>query len=291
MTEGGGAGGDDKRKLFSVVLASGRLGVDRAKRDGLFNAHTSTATMIDKTYQPGELSGARASVGGAQAVRAGRPIAPAESYASLPAAECDGSMIGEALNNTLLILLCRSSAFATTCCVSPAPTMPDRHPYLVGGGICWSARSRPARNGAKKILARVWHGRSNPPTSSSSAQAAAPSATVAPALPMGRAVARGDQGFRSFTERSLIYKDKRLVNWDPELPRISDPSAQSRSGASLVYPLPLEARASIPTIPKNSTRDHARENRFLRHGPPCIRKRSLQTSRHSQRIHRWSAKD
>ena len=130
--------------------------------------------------------------------------------------------MGHALNNTLQDILAASSACAAaTCCGSRAPTMPASPPRWWSSASSWSARSpTAARSAARSSSRRCGPGRRSraAPSSTSSSGSAPPATGRASASPWTKGSrAPCCKVFVELYRAGLIYKDKRLVNWDPKL--------------------------------------------------------------------------
>ena len=183
--------------------------------------------MIEKNYQPSEIE---RRVWAAWERRAGvsrRPAGPrprpspiaSSSRRPTSPAPCTWGM-----RSTIRCRTCcagSSACAAATCCGSPEPITPASPPRWWSSASSWSARSPPAAPwAARNSSSGCGSGRPSPAASSStSSSGSAPPATGrASASPWTRA-SRGPSSrcSSSSTMTGLIYKDKRLVNWDPKL--------------------------------------------------------------------------
>ena len=218
--------------------------------------------MMDKTFDPAAVEARiSAALGGGRAFRAGRPDRPdAEPYCIvIPPPNVTGSLhMGHALNNTLQDILCRfermrgkdvlwqpgtDHAGIATQMVVERQLMERQQPT----GARWAARRSWSRSG---------RGRQSPaaPSSASSSASAPPATGRASASPWTRACrAPCSKVFVDLHEQGLIYKDKRLVNWDPKFQTaISDLEVQQVEVKGHLwhfgYPLDGRARTSFITV-------------------------------------------
>ena len=182
--------------------------------------------MIEKTYQPSELEGRiYAAWEDAQAFRAGRPDrAKAEPYCIvIPPPNVTGSLhMGHALNNTLQDVLCRFERMRGRDVLW--------QPGMDHAGIATQMvverqlmeRQEPGRRdmGREKFLERVWAWKAE-----SGGTIIRQLKRLGASCDWSRERFTMDEGLsravlRVFVELyrdGLIYKDKRLVNWDPKL--------------------------------------------------------------------------
>ena len=218
-----------ERFPWHAVDSAGGGGLCTAPPDSEANRQCKSAsksTMIDKTYQPSEVEGRiYAEWEQAGAFRAGRPERAARQPYSIviPPPNVTGSLhMGHALNNTLQDILAASSACAAGRAVA-ARHRPRRHRDADGGraAVDGAAGARPPRHGPREIpgaglgleggIRRHHH-------SASSSGSARPATGRASASPWTRACrAPCIKVFVALYNEGLIYKDKRLVNWDPKL--------------------------------------------------------------------------
>ena len=162
-------------------------------------------------------------------------------------------------------------------------------------------RQEPGRRdmGREKFLERVWavEGRDRRHHHQPAEAARRLLRLVARALHHGRgAVARrASRCSSSSTAQGLIYKDKRLVNWDPKLlTAISDLEVEQVEVKGHLWHLryPLEGITFDPDDPRlHRRRDHAAGDHAGRHrGRGASGRRALQASdRQARRSCRWSA--
>src|ERR1700689_4798491 len=171
--------------------------------------------MIEKTYQPGEVeSRIYAAWEAAGAFRAGRPErAKAEPYCIvIPPPNVTGSLhMGHALNNTLQDILCRFER-------------------MRGNDVLWQAgterqsmeRQQPGSRemGREAFIKRVWEWKAE-----SGGAIIGQLKRLGASCDWSRERFTMDEGlsravlkvFVALYREGLIYKDKRLVNWDPKL--------------------------------------------------------------------------
>ena len=183
--------------------------------------------MIDKTYQPSEVEGRiYRTWEQAGAFRAGRPErAGAKPYSIvIPPPNVTGSLhMGHALNNTLQDILCRFERMRGKDVLWQPGTdhAGIATQMVVERQLMERQETEPPRDGPRGFpQARLGvEGRESAAPSSTSSSGLARRAT-------GRASAsRWTRGCRApflkflwnFIAKGLIYKDKRLVNWDPKL--------------------------------------------------------------------------
>ncbi len=182
--------------------------------------------MIEKNYQPADIEGRmNAAWEAAGAFKAGRAERrDAEPFTIvIPPPNVTGSLhMGHALNNTLQDILCGSSACAgATCFGSPAPIMPaSRHKWWSRRQL--AERKEPGRRdmGRTKFLERVWAWKAE-----SGGVIVNQLKRLGASCDWSRERFTMDEGlsravvkvFVELHRDGLIYKDKRLVNWDPKL--------------------------------------------------------------------------
>ncbi|KAB2872910.1 MAG: class I tRNA ligase family protein, partial [Pseudorhodoplanes sp.] len=182
--------------------------------------------MIDKTYQPGEVEGRISSAWeAAQAFRAGRPDrAKAEPYCIvIPPPNVTGSLhMGHALNNTLQDILCRFERMRGRDVLWQPGT---DHAGIATQMVVerqLMERQQPGRRemGREKFLARVWEWKAE-----SGGTIVNQLKRLGASCDWSRERFTMDEGlskavlkvFVDLYRAGLIYKDKRLVNWDPKL--------------------------------------------------------------------------
>ena len=254
--------------------------------------------MIDKTYQPAAVEGRiYASLGGGGRVPR-RPAGAARRQALLhrhPAAERHrlAAYGPRAQQHAAGHARAASSACAAaTCCGSPAPTMPASPPRWWSSASSWSARSRTgARIGREKFLERVWAWKAE-----SGGTIVNQLKRLGASCDWSRERFTMDEGlsravlkvFVELYREGLIYKDKRLVNWDPKLQTaISDLEVQQVEvkGQSVALPLSDRRRAFDPAIlDLHHGRDHAARDDAGRHrGRGASGRRALPASRRQER--------
>ena len=231
--------------------------------------------MIEKTYQPSEIERrVWAAWEEAQAFRAGRAGAGrAKPYCIvIPPPNVTGSLhMGHALNNTLQDILCRFERMRGKRRAVAAGHGPRRHRHADGG--------RAPADGAPEPTAAIWAAKS----SSSGCGSGRRESGGVIVNQLKRLGASCDWSRERFTmdeglsravlkvfvelyKEGLIYKDKRLVNWDPKLlTAISDLEVDSRS----------RSRAISGTSAIRSTRRSAIRNSSW--SPPRGRKRCWAT--------------
>lgn len=182
--------------------------------------------MIDKTYQPSEVEGRIAQAWEqAQAFKAGRPErAGAETYAIvIPPPNVTGSLhMGHALNNTLQDVLCRFERMRGKDVLWQPGT---DHAGIATQMVVerqMMERQEPSRRdiGRDKFLEKVWAWKAESGGTivnqlkrlGASCDWSRERFTMDPGL--SKAVTKV---FVQLYNEGLIYKDKRLVNWDPKL--------------------------------------------------------------------------
>ncbi|HWK96157.1 MAG TPA: valine--tRNA ligase [Pseudolabrys sp.] len=182
--------------------------------------------MIDKTYQPSEVEGRIAQAWEqAQAFKAGRPErAGAETYAIvIPPPNVTGSLhMGHALNNTLQDVLCRFERMRGKDVLWQPGT---DHAGIATQMVVerqMMERQEPSRRdiGRDKFLEKVWAWKAE-----SGGTIVNQLKRLGASCDWSRERFTMDEGlskavtkvFVQLYNEGLIYKDKRLVNWDPKL--------------------------------------------------------------------------
>src|ERR1700721_1228045 len=218
--------------------------------------------MIEKSYQPGAVEGRiYAAWEAAGAFRAGRPERASASpfCIVIPPPNVTGSLhMGHALNNTLQDILCRFERMRGRDVLW--------QPGTDHAGIATQAvverqlmeRQEPGRRemGRARFLERVWQWK---------AESGGIIVNQLKRLRASRRWARGslsmDEGlaravvkvFVELHRQGLIYKDKRVVNWDPKLlTAISDLEVQQTEVKGSLWYLryPIEGQTFNPDDPK-----------------------------------------
>jgi valyl-tRNA synthetase len=211
-----------------IPLAHTRVCVDTARRAGLCTAPNANIdmTMIDKTYQPAEVESriyAAWEQGGA--FRAGLPERrDARPYCVvIPPPNVTGSLhMGHALNNTLQDVLCRFERMRGRDVLWQPGT---DHAGIATQMVVerqLMERQEPSRRalGRQKFLERVWAWKAE-----SGGTIIRQLKRLGASCDWSRERFTMDEGlsravlkvFVELFRAGLIYKDKRLVNWDPEL--------------------------------------------------------------------------
>jgi len=182
--------------------------------------------MIDKTYQPGDVEGRISQTWeAAQAFRAGRPDrAKADPYCIvIPPPNVTGSLhMGHALNNTLQDILCRFERMRGRDVLWQPGT---DHAGIATQMVVerqLMERQQPGRRdmGREKFLERVWEWKAE-----SGDIITNQLKRLGASCDWSRERFTMDEGlskavlkvFVQLYRDKLIYKDKRLVNWDPKL--------------------------------------------------------------------------
>src|SRR5271169_126646 len=200
--------------------------VDTRWRGGLSSApkRISKTTMIDKTYQPSEVEGRiYKSWEAAGAFKAGRPErAGAKPYSIvIPPPNVTGSLhMGHALNNTLQDILCRFERMRGRDVLWQPGT---DHAGIATQMVVerqLMERQQPGRRemGRAKFLERVWQWKAE-----SGGVIVNQLKRLGASCDWSRERFTMDEGlsravvkvFVELHRDGLIYKDKRLVNWDP----------------------------------------------------------------------------
>ena len=207
--------------------AHSAAGVDRAERAGfLARIRRNKATMIDKTYQPSAVEGRiYASWEEAGAFRCGRPErSNASPYCIvIPPPNVTGSLhMGHALNNTLQDVLARFERMRGRDVLWQPGT---DHAGIATQMVVerqLMERQEPGRRalGREKFLEKVWAWKAE-----SGGTITTQLKRLGASCDWSRERFTMDEGlsravlkvFVELYRAGLIYKDKRLVNWDPKL--------------------------------------------------------------------------
>ena len=218
-------------------------------------------TMIDKTYQPGDVEGRISQTWeAAEAFRAGRPDrAKADPYCIvIPPPNVTGSLhMGHALNNTLQDILCRFERMRGRDVLWQPGT---DHAGIATQMVVerqLMERQLPGRRemGRDKFLERVWEWKAE-----SGGIIINQLKRLGASCDWSRERFTMDEGlskavlkvFVQLYRDKLIYKDKRLVNWDPKLlTAISDLEVQQVEVKGHLWHLryPLEGKTFNPDDP------------------------------------------
>src|SRR5437016_4261669 len=257
-------------KLASASAAMARIvrewdgagagdGVDSIGGGGLCTAPPDSSTMIDKTYQPNEVEGRiYAAWEDAQAIRAGRPErAQATPYSIvIPPPNVTGSLhMGHALNNTLQDILARFERMRGKDVLWQPGT---DHAGIATQMVVerqLMERQEPGRRdmGRAGFLERVWQWKAE-----SGGVIINQLKRLGASCDWSRERFTMDEGlsravvkvFVELHRDGLIYKDKRLGNWDPELLTvISDLEVQQIEVKGHLWHIryPLEGTAFDPS--------------------------------------------
>ncbi len=217
--------------------------------------------MIDKTYQPGDVEGRISQTWeAAQAFRAGRPDrAKADPYCIvIPPPNVTGSLhMGHALNNTLQDILCRFERMRGRDVLWQPGT---DHAGIATQMVVerqLMERQLPSRRdmGREKFLERVWEWKAE-----SGGIIINQLKRLGASCDWSRERFTMDEGlskavlkvFVQLYRDKLIYKDKRLVNWDPKLlTAISDLEVQQVEVKGHLWHLryPIEGKTFNPEDP------------------------------------------
>ena len=217
--------------------------------------------MIDKTYQPGEVEGRISQAWEkAEAFRAGRPDrAKADPYCIvIPPPNVTGSLhMGHALNNTLQDILCRFERMRGRDVLWQPGT---DHAGIATQMVVerqLMERQQPGRRdmGREKFLERVWEWKTE-----SGGIIINQLKRLGASCDWSRERFTMDEGlskavlkvFVQLYRDKLIYKDKRLVNWDPKLlTAISDLEVQQVEVKGHLWHLryPIEGKTFNPEDP------------------------------------------
>jgi valyl-tRNA synthetase len=202
--------------------------VDSGGLDGLSTARTisSKTAMIDKTYQPSEVEGRiYRTWEQAGAFRAGQPgRAGAEPYSIvIPPPNVTGSLhMGHALNNTLQDILCRFERMRGKDVLwQPGTDHAGIATQMVVERQLMERQEKSRREmGREAFLKRVWEWKAE-----SGGTIVNQLKRLGASCDWSRERFTMDEGlsravlkvFVELYRAGLIYKDKRLVNWDPKL--------------------------------------------------------------------------
>ena len=217
--------------------------------------------MIDKTYQPGDVEGRISTAWeSAQAFRAGRPdrAAAAPYCIVIPPPNVTGSLhMGHALNNTLQDILCRFERMRGRDVLWQPGT---DHAGIATQMVVerqLTERQQPGRRemGREKFLQRVWAWKAE-----SGGTIVNQLKRLGASCDWSRERFTMDEGlsravlkvFVDLYRAGLIYKDKRLVNWDPKLlTAISDLEVMQVEVKGHLWHLryPLEGKTFNPQDP------------------------------------------
>ena len=231
--------------------------VDRADGAGLLGAANdpNEKTMIDKTYQPGDVEGRISQAWeAAQAFRAGRPDrAKADPYCIvIPPPNVTGSLhMGHALNNTLQDILCRFERMRGRDVLWQPGT---DHAGIATQMVVerqLMERQQPGRRdmGREKFLERVWEWKAE-----SGGIIINQLKRLGASCDWSRERFTMDEGlskavlkvFVQLYRDKLIYKDKRLVNWDPKLlTAISDLEVQQVEVKGHLWHFAIRSKARL----------------------------------------------
>src|SRR5262244_1287728 len=210
---------------FRCCVRSG-VGVDRAQRRGLFTAKSLDRDMIDKTNQPSAVEGRiYATWEEAGAFRAGRPERrDAKPYCIvIPPPNVTGSLhMGHALNNTLQDVLVRFERMRGRDVLWQPGT---DHAGIATQMVVerqLMERQEPGRRalGREKFLEKVWAWKveSGGAITQQLKRLGASCDWSRERFTMDEGLSRAVRKvFVELYRAGLIYKDKRLVNWDPKL--------------------------------------------------------------------------
>ena len=219
--------------------------------------------MIDKTYQPSEVEGRISKAWEeAGAFRAGRPArASAETYSIvIPPPNVTGSLhMGHALNNTLQDVLCRFERMRGKDVLWQPGT---DHAGIATQMVVerqLMERQQPSRRemGREKFLERVWAWKEE-----SGGTIINQLKRLGASCDWSRERFTMDEGlskavlkvFVALYREGLIYKDKRLVNWDPKLlTAISDLEVMPVETKGSLWHLryPIEGKTFNPEDPSS----------------------------------------
>src|SRR5438128_9185494 len=201
-------------------------GVDRAQRRGLFTAKSPDRDMIDKTYQPSAVEGRIYDKWEeAGAFRAGRPERrDKKPYCIvIPPPNVTGSLhMGHALNNTLQDVLARFERMRGRDVLWQPGT---DHAGIATQMVVerqLMERQEPGRRalGREKFLQKVWawKAESGGAITQQLKRLGASCDWSRERFTMDEGLSRAVRKvFVELYRAGLIYKDKRLVNWDPKL--------------------------------------------------------------------------
>src|SRR3989454_2183181 len=236
-------------------------GVDRAQRRGLFTAKSPDRDMIDKTYQPSAVEGRiYAKWEEAGAFRGNRPERrDARPYCIvIPPPNVTGSLhMGHALNNTLQDVLVRFERMRGRDVLWQPGT---DHAGIATQMVVerqLMERQEPGRRalGRERFLEKVWAWKAE-----SGGTITQQLKRLGASCDWSRERFTMDEGlskavlkvFVELYRQDLIYKDKRLVNWDPKLlTAISDLEGQQVEVKGSLWYLryPIEGKTFNPDDP------------------------------------------
>src|SRR6516162_9220582 len=236
-------------------------GVDRAQRRGLFTAKSPDRNMIDKTYQPSAVEGRiYAKWEEAGAFRAGRPERrDAKPYCIvIPPPNVTGSLhMGHALNNTLQDVLVRFERMRGRDVLWQPGTdhAGIATQMMVERQLMEHQEPNRRALGRDEFVRRVWRWKVE-----SGGHIVNQLKRLGASCDWSRERFTMDEGlsravrkvFVDLYRAGLIYKDKRLVNWDPKLlTAISDLEVEQVEVKGHLWHLryPLEDRAFDPDDP------------------------------------------
>ena len=260
--------------------------------------------MIDKTYQPTEVEGRiYADMGAGGRV----PRRPARARAArspirivIPPPNVTGSLhMGHALNNTLQDILCavRADARASDVLWQPGTDHAGIATQMVVERQLME-RQEPGRRdiGREKFLEQVWAWKAE-----SGGTIINQLKRLGASCDWSRERFTMDEGlsravlkvFVELYNDGLIYKDKRLVNWDPKLlDRDLRPrgAAGRGEGPPLAHPLSADRRHPDDARLHRRRDDAARDDAGRHRGRGASRRRALQAPDRQERAScRWSA--
>ena len=221
--------------------------------------------MIEKNYQPADIEGRMSRIWEESgAFKAGRPERrDARPFTIvIPPPNVTGSLhMGHALNNTLQDILCRFERMRGRDVLWQPGT---DHAGIATQMVVerqLMERQQPARRdlGRAKFLERVWQWKAE-----SGGVIINQLKRLGASCDWSRERFTMDEGlsravikvFVELHREGLIYKDKRLVNWDPKLlTAISDLEVQQVEvkGTCGICAIRWKARPSIPTMPRHSS--------------------------------------
>ena len=244
--------------------------------------------MIDKTYQPSEVEGRiYRTWEAAGAFKAGRPErAGAQPYSIvIPPPNVTGSLhMGHALNNTLQDILCRFERMRGRDVLWQPGT---DHAGIATQMVVerqLMERQQPGRRemGREAFLKRVWEWKAE-----SGGTIVNQLKRLGASCDWSRERFTMDEGlskavvkvFVELYREGLIYKDKRLVNWDPKLlTAISDLEVVQveTKGHMWHFRYPLEGETSIRSTVYLHRDDAARDHARRRRGGRASGRRALQ---------------
>jgi valyl-tRNA synthetase len=217
--------------------------------------------MIDKNYQPADIEGRMSLIWEeAEAFRAGRPDRRgAKPYTIvIPPPNVTGSLhMGHALNNTLQDILCRFERMRGRDVLwQPGTDHAGIATQMVVERQLMERQQRPRREmGRDKFVERVWQWKeeSGDTIVNQLKRLGASCDWSRERFTMDEGLSRAVlKVFVELYRQGLIYKDKRLVNWDPKLlTAIADLEVQQIEVKGSLWYLryPIEGRAFSPEDP------------------------------------------